>query len=195
MTAAGYRGWTTLGAMPEVRIVEREELTPRDLDDLLTWLAAAYDEGPWLPSHWDDLGPGPHLMIDDEHGLAAHACIDWVPVRAGDHQLTSGYLEDVATRADVRGQGLGTALVRAARPLIEARSQLGLLATGSFDLYEREGWVRWQGPLSVVEPDGAVTPTPDEEGYVMALFLPRTPAGVTVGLPLTRPRRDPEESW
>ena len=175
--------------------MERADLSASDLDALLTWLEVAYEDGPWRREHWTDLGPGPHLMIEDDHGLAAHACLDWVPVRAGDHDLRSGYVEDVATRADVRGRGLGTALLRAARGLIEREAELGLLATGSFAFYERDGWVRWTGPLSVSEADGAVTATPEEEGFVMALFIPRTPADLTVDLPLRRPRRDPEEAW
>lgn len=181
--------------MPEVRIVHREELTDADLARILTFLEVAFDDGEWRPEHWDDIGPGPHLLIEDDRGLAAHACIDWIPVLAGDHDVRVGYLEDVATRVDRRGQGLGTALLRAARPLIEERSQLGLLATGEFGFYEREGWVRWRGLLSVWESDGSVTRTPAEDGFVMGLFLPHTPPAITVDLPLTRPRRDPEESW
>jgi aminoglycoside 2'-N-acetyltransferase I len=196
MTAAGYRsGLGYPRRMPEVRIVEREDLSDAELRDLLAWLEVAFDDGPWRPEHWDEVGPGPHLFVDDDRGIAAHACIDWIPVRAGEHEVRVGYLEDVATREDRRGQGLGTALLRAARPLLEGGSGLGLLATGSFGFYEREGWVRWQGPLSVVEADGSITRTTEEDGFVMALVFPHTPAGITVDLPLVRPRRDPEEAW
>jgi aminoglycoside 2'-N-acetyltransferase I len=180
----------------EVRIRQREDLDAAELDALLRWLETAFDEDPWLPSHWDDLGPGPHLTIEDDHGsLLAHLCIAWVPVVAGDIELPAAYVEDVATRADRRGHGMGTALLKAARPLIEDGSQLGLLGTGAYRFYEREGWVRWRGPLSVSEPDGSITPTPDEEGDVMALFVPATPEWVHVDLPLRRPRRDAEEAW
>jgi aminoglycoside 2'-N-acetyltransferase I len=181
--------------MHEVRVVPREALSQAELRALLAWLEAAYDEGPWRPEHWDDIGPGPHLMIEDEAGLAAHACLDLIEVHAGDRPLVAGYVEDVATRADRRGQGLATALMEAAAPLLHAQTDLGLLATGSFAFYGRLGWVRWEGPLSVREADGSITRTPEEDGFVMALFGPRTPGWVRTDLPLTRPRRDPEEAW
>jgi aminoglycoside 2'-N-acetyltransferase I len=112
----------TLPVMPDVRIVEREALSREELDTLLAWLERAYDEGPWRREHWSDLGPGPHMMIHDADGeLLAHACVVWVPVEIGDRQLQAGYLDDVATRADVRGRGLGTAVVAAAQQEIAPR--------------------------------------------------------------------------
>ncbi|HYJ61341.1 MAG TPA: GNAT family N-acetyltransferase [Actinomycetota bacterium] len=181
--------------MPDVRIVEREDLSSNELDDILAWLEVAFDDGPWRPEHWQDIGAGPHFMIDDEHGLAAHLCLVPISVQAGDVDLRAIYVEDVATRADRRGQGLGTALLRAAAPTIERESELGLLATGSHGFYARLGWVPWRGPLSVTEADGSTTRTTEEDGDVLALFVPGTPAGISPDLPLVRPRRDPEEAW
>ena len=181
---------------PQVRIREREELTSVELGDLLAWLEAAYDEGPWRPEHWDDLGPGPHLTIEDADGaLLAHACIAWITVETDAVRLRAAYLEDVATRADVRGRGLGTALIDAADPLIRSGSEVGLLATGSLGFYARRGWIPWRGPLAVREPDGALTPTPEEQGSVMALLHDGTPPGIDLDAPLVRPRRDPDEAW
>jgi aminoglycoside 2'-N-acetyltransferase I len=181
---------------PQVRIRERTELTADELRALLAWLEAAYDEGPWRPEHWDDLGPGPHLTIEDADGaLLAHACVDWITVETGGTRLRAAYLEDVATRADVRGRGLGTALIDAADALIRSGSELGLLATGSLGFYARRGWVPWRGPLAVREPDGDLTPTPEEQGSVMALLHDRTPRGIDLDALLVRPRRDPDEAW
>jgi aminoglycoside 2'-N-acetyltransferase I len=182
--------------LPRVRVREREDFSAAELSALLTWLETAYDEGPWRAQHFDDLGPGPHLLIEDEDGgLLAHARIVWVPVRAGDLSLRAAYVEDVATRADLRGRGLGTALLDAVDPLIRDGADLGLLATGSLAFYARRGWVPWRGPLSVLEADGSLTPTPEEQGDVMALLHERTPAGIDLDAPLVRPRRDPEEAW
>jgi aminoglycoside 2'-N-acetyltransferase I len=179
-----------------VRVRDRNDYTPAELDELRRWLEQAYGEGPWRPEHWDDLGPGPHVVAESDEGdLLAHACVAWVPVTIGDTTVPAGYLEDVATRADVRGRGYGTAVVEAAAPLIEAGAQIGFLATGSQPFYERLGWVRWQGPSSVREHDGSVTQTPDEDGYIMALRFVHTPAWVSVHQPIERPRRDPDEAW
>ena len=73
--------------------------------------------------------------------------------------------------------------------------EIGFLATGSQPFYERLGWVRWRGPSSVTEPDGSATPTPEEDGYLMAMLFPHTPGSVSVDQPIRRPRRDPDEPW
>jgi aminoglycoside 2'-N-acetyltransferase I len=182
--------------MHEVVIREREEFSAQELARLLAWLEETYEEGPWRWEHWSDLGTGPHATISDDDGsLLAHACVDWVPVEIDGRPVASGYLEDVATRKDVRGRGYGSAVVRATQREIERRAEIGFLATGGFGFYERLGWVRWTGPTSVSEGDGSVTLTPDEDGFIMALLLPRTPAWVSPEMPIRRARRDPEEAW
>jgi aminoglycoside 2'-N-acetyltransferase I len=179
-----------------VRVRQRDAYTRGELSELLRWLEDAYEDGPWRPAHWDEIGPGPHIVAEDDAGeLLAHACIAWVPMRVGAETLDAGYLEDVATRKDVRGLGHATAVVTAAGPLIEAEAEIGFLATGSQPFYERLGWVRWRGPSSVWEADGSTTPTPEEDGYIMAMRFPHTPRSVTLDLPITRPRRDPDEAW
>jgi aminoglycoside 2'-N-acetyltransferase I len=179
-----------------VRVRQREEYSPAELDELGRWLAEAFDEGPWRPQHWDDLGPGPHVVAESDGGeLLAHACIAWVPITIGDTTVPSGYLEDVATRADLRGRGYGTAVVGAAAPLIADAAAMGFLATGSQPFYERLGWVRWRGSTAVREADGAITPTPEEDEFVMALWFPHTPTWISAERSIVRPRRDQEEAW
>jgi aminoglycoside 2'-N-acetyltransferase I len=180
----------------QVRVRQRGDFTPRELGDLLHWLEDAYDDGPWREQHWDEIGPGPHIVAEGTAGeLLAHACIAWVPIRIGETTLDTGYLEDVATRPDLRGRGLGSAVVEAAHPLIEANAEIGFLATGSPRFYERLGWVTWLGASSVTELDGSVTSTPEEDGNIMALFVPATPRGISPELPICRPRRDDDEAW
>lgn len=135
------------------------------------------------------------MIHDTAGGLLAHACLDWVPVTIGHQTFDAGYLEAVATRVDERGKGLGTMVVEAAGNEIEANAQIGILGTGSFSFYERLGWTRWTGQTSVMEPDGAITRTAEEDGAIMALVLPQTPAWVRPDLPIRRPRRDPDEPW
>jgi aminoglycoside 2'-N-acetyltransferase I len=179
-----------------VEVRERADHSAEELDELRRWLEVAYDDGPWRAEHWDDIGPGPHVVALDEDGtLLAHACISWITVEIGGVRLDAGYLEDVATRADVRGRGHGTAVVSAAQRLIEARAAIGFLATGSQPFYERLGWVRWRGPSAVREADGTITRTPEEDASIMALRFARTPSGLDVDLPVVRPRRDPDEAW
>jgi aminoglycoside 2'-N-acetyltransferase I len=179
-----------------VRVRERGDFTAEELDRLLHWLEDAYEDGPWRPEHWDEIGPGPHILAEEADGeLLAHACIAWVPIRVDRDTIRSGYLEDVATRKDRRGRGYGSAVVTAATSLIGDAAEIGFLATGSQPFYEALGWVRWRGPSSASEPDGSITPTPEDDGYIMALTFPHTPASVSVDQPIVRPRRDPDEAW
>ena len=179
-------------------MVQREQLSAEELADLLVWLERAYGDpiGSWRRETWTDVGPGPHFMIHDAAGeLLAHACLDWVPVTIGHRTLDAGSLEAVATRADARRKGLGSLVVEAAGREIGASAQIGILGTGSFSFYERLGWVRSTGATSVTEPDGAITRSAEEDGAIMALMHPRTPAWVRPDLPIRRPRRDPDEPW
>src|SRR4029079_18288511 len=155
-----------------VRVRQRGEYTRAELGVLLRWLEDAYEDGPWRAGHWDEIGPGHHIVPEVADGeLLARACIAWVPVRVGETDLRAGYLEDVATRTDVRGRGHGTAVVQAARSLIEAAAEIGFLATGSQHFYERLGWVRWRGRSSVTEHDGSATPSPQADGALYAQSL------------------------
>jgi aminoglycoside 2'-N-acetyltransferase I len=185
--------------MAQVRVRGRRSYTARELVELRGWLEDAYGDPPgsWRAQMWDDLGPGPHVVLEDplDGSLLAHACVAWVPVTAGTTTMDAGYLEAVATRPDVRGRGYGSAVVEGAMEIIRERATIGFLGTGEFSFYERLGWTRWRGPSSVVEADGSITPTPEEDCWLMALFLPSTPPEVTVDLPVRRPRRDPEEAW
>src|SRR5438045_2437137 len=104
--------------MNDVRRREREDFSERELRGLTRWLEEAYGDEPgsWPEHHWEELGPGPHFLIEGPDGeLLAHACVVWVPVTIGGTQLRSGYLEDVATRADLRGQGLGSIVTKVAQ--------------------------------------------------------------------------------
>jgi aminoglycoside 2'-N-acetyltransferase I len=58
--------------------------------------------------------------------------------------------------------------------LADAGYELGALGTGSQGFYERLGWFVWRGPSSVRRAGGE-QPTPEEDGYIMALRTPATP--------------------
>jgi aminoglycoside 2'-N-acetyltransferase I len=54
--------------------------------------------------------------------------------------------------------------------VIDGAYDLGALAATdeAIGVYERHGWRRWTGPLSVLTPRG-ITPTPDERGAIFVL--------------------------
>jgi aminoglycoside 2'-N-acetyltransferase I len=65
--------------------------------------------------------------------------------------------------------------MEAVNALIRDGYELGVLGTGSHHFYERLGWRTWQGP-AFVRTDGGERRTPDEEGFLLVLATPSSPA-------------------
>jgi aminoglycoside 2'-N-acetyltransferase I len=183
--------------VPTVRRLERDAFSDEDLRVLKSWLEVAYadPEGSWRDHMWTELGPGPHFLVEEDGDLVAHACLVFGQVRTGGHELETAFVENVATRADRRREGLATAVMRGAQAEIMSKAELGVLGTGTPALYQPLGWERWLGPTSVRESDGTTTQTPDEDGFVYVLRTPKTPADLDVTAPIERDRRDADEPW
>lgn len=183
--------------MQTVRRREGEDFTQRELRDLLIWLAVAYGDRAesWRYAHWAEIGDGPHYVIEEDGELLAHACLAFGDLQAGDLTLKAAFVEDVATRADRRRQGLASVVMRALQLDLAQVVQIGVLCTGTPAFYERLGWERWRGPTSVREGEGHVTLTPEEDGNVFVLRTPGTPDGLALDTSLRRDRRDADEAW
>jgi len=78
--------------------------------------------------------------------------------------------------------------------MIDERYELGALGTGSHDFYARLGWVTWQGPTWIRQPDGRRDRSPDEDGGIMVRRTPTTPPGLDPSLPMAVDWR-PGEVW
>jgi aminoglycoside 2'-N-acetyltransferase I len=117
-----------------------------------------------------------NLGLDREHVLAykddllvSHALWLERQLRIGDGPwLNAAYVEGVATHADYRGRGYGSAVMRRLQQEI-AGYDLGALSPSRPEWYERLGWEQWQGPL-FIEQDGALQATPAE-----CVLIYRTP--------------------
>ena len=59
--------------------------------------------------------------------------------------------------------------------LIRERYELGALSTGTPAFYRTLGWTSWRGATLVAGPRG-LERTPDDDGDIMILTTPRTPA-------------------
>src|SRR3954453_24170404 len=103
--------------MPPLRRLERTPFSEDDLRVVKSWLEVAYADpvGSWRDHMWTELGPGPHFLIEEDGDLVAHACLVFGQVRPGGHELETAFVENVATRADRRHEGLATAAMRAAQ--------------------------------------------------------------------------------
>lgn len=122
--------------------------------------------------------------------LVAHAL--WLErrLRIGDGPWRlAAYVEGVATHADYRRRGYGSAVMRRVQQEIMG-FELGALSPAVPEWYERLGWERWRGPLFIVRGD-VVQETPGE--CVMIYRTPRT-GDIDVTAALTGEWR-PFELW
>ncbi|HEX7172704.1 MAG TPA: GNAT family N-acetyltransferase [Candidatus Limnocylindria bacterium] len=178
-----------------LRIAQTEDLELAEREALAALCESAFDE-PWTDA-WERVGPGVHVFLAGEPGLLAHALIVDRRVYAGhepDVALDVGYVEWVAARPDLQGEGHGTAVMREVGRIIRDEYALGALATSSNPFYERLGWETWRGPTFVRMADGDRVRSADQDGEVMVLRTPRTPVSLDLQGPIAVDWR-PEEPW
>lgn len=164
------------------RALQTDDLEPNDLEELTTLCEAAFARP--FASVWERVGPGLHVLGELGGRVVAHAMIIDRQVYLGhepDQALDVGYVENVATLPALQGQGHGAAVMREAGRIIGEEYALGALATGSNRFYEKLGWETWAGPTYVRMPDGQRVRSAKEDGHVMVLRTPRTPADLDIG--------------
>lgn len=151
----------------------------------LLWAAFPPGEEGFTEDDWEHALGGVHVVRSLGAEIVAHAAVveRWLDV--GGTPVRTGYVEAVATAPSHQGHGHGTAVMREVAHVIQGDFQLGVLGTGSHGFYERLGWRTWAGPSAVRLPTGLVEPTPDEDGYLMALWTPSTPADLHPAAPIT----------
>ena len=169
-----------------------QALRPQELDALRAIFEAAWRDD-FTSEDWEHMFPGVHFLLEQDGGIASHGAVVERELDTGDHELLTGWVENVATPPEFRGRGYGTTVVRAVSEHIASRYQLGGLDTGSRGFYERLGWQTWRGPTNVRTDDGLV-PTPDEDGAVMVLVTPTTPNDLDLGAPISCEWR-PGDAW
>ena len=76
---------------------------------------------------------------------------------------------------------------------IAANFELGALATGSHGFYERLGWQTWRGLTYVRQRDGETARSADDDGSIMVLPTPSSPA-LDLDAPISCEWR-PGDSW
>jgi len=151
--------------------VRTGHLAPRTFEQVRALCDEAYEED--VARYFVDIGPGVHLL--GWHGPALVSHLMWVDrvlhVEARE-PLRSAYVELVATRKRDQRHRYATLLMERLALEIQAYD-IGALSPSDTTLYQRLGWERWRGALSVRAASGVVA-TPDEE--VMVLRLPGSPA-------------------
>jgi aminoglycoside 2'-N-acetyltransferase I len=157
-------------------MVASEELRPDEVAVLREMLRDAFGDDPeeaFRDEDWDHAVGGVHFILEEEGTVAAHASVVERELHTSGHRLATGYVEAVATRADLQRRGLGSAVMREVGEYIDRTFQLGALG-GEPAFYERLGWVVWKGSTSVRAESGDVR-TPEEDGFVLVRLTPTSP--------------------
>ena len=154
----------------KLEVLHADQLTSQQLADIHALCDRAYQA---------DLEPLFRTFSDTTHvlgwwnsAIVSHAM--WVTrwlQPSSQPPLRTAYVEMVATEPEFQGRGFATAVMRRLASAIHD-FQLGGLSPAEPMLYEKLGWVFWQGPLFIRTPGGLLS-TPEDS--VMILRLPGTP--------------------
>ncbi len=136
---------------------------------------AGDEHGGFDDDDWEHALGGVHFLAVAGGSIVCHASVVERELHVAGRALLTGYVEAVATEPRLQGRGHGTAVIREVNEHLRDAYQLGALGTGSHGFYERLGWETWRGPSSVRAADGDRR-TPGEDGYIMVLRVPSTPA-------------------
>lgn len=161
-----------------VRRVATADLSAAELAGLRALLDAAFNGGPdgdLTDDDWEHSLGGTHVIVELDDEPVSHAAVVERQIRIDGRPLRAGYVEAVATAPGRQRTGLGTVVMTEVGALIRERFEIGMLGTGVQPFYERLGWRIWRGPSAVRHLDG-LRPTPDEDGFLMVLETPATPA-------------------
>lgn len=176
-----------------LRRARTEDLPTPVRDELRALFEEAWSEEGFPDEDWDHAVGGWHFLVEVDGSVRSHVSVVERSLEAAGHPLRTGYVEAVATRVTDRRRGYATELMRAATGFIDERHELGALGTDLFDFYERLGWERWRGPLSVRTDVGPVR-TPEEDGFVMVRRTPATPSDLDLAAPMSCEWR-PGDVW
>jgi aminoglycoside 2'-N-acetyltransferase I len=181
----------------DVRLAASDELTPDEIRRIRALCDSAFARVDRLGSFTDDdmehaLG-GLHAIGIRAGDMTAHGAVVERDLHASGRPLRTGYVEAVAVAPELQRRGFGSIIVSALNEEVRRSFELGALDTGSHGFYERLGWESWRGPTSVRTDDGEVR-TPDEDGHLMVLRTPRTPADLDLDGPISCEWR-PGDVW
>lgn len=154
------------------------ELAPADivrLRELMTDAFAEDEHGGFTEDDWQHAVGGVHFVLEVDGTIVTHASVVERELHVAGVPLRTGYVEAVATAPGHQRRGYGTAVMRKVNDYVAANFELGGLGTGSQPFYERLFWQIWRGPSNVRTAQG-LQPTPDEDGYIMVLRTPQSPA-------------------
>ena len=155
--------------MPTTAVRRTADLDAAELADVRELLDQAF-AGDFADEDFTHALGGMHALVHDEGRLVGHGSVVRRQLRHGDRTLRAGYVEAVAVAPDRRRQGIATAVMDALEALIRTDHDLGALSASEdgAGLYAARGWLLWEGPTSVLAPEG-IRRTPEDDGSVFVL--------------------------
>lgn len=163
---------------PRIRTVRTEELKTAEIQAIKNLMLAAFAEdehGGFTEEDWRHSIGGTHFVLEIDGAIVCHASVVSRQLQVSGVPLRTGYVEAVATAPEQRRRGYGSAVMGDVNEYVRAQFALGALGTGSQAFYERLGWQIWRGPTFVRTPTGDER-TADEDGYILVLPTPASPA-------------------
>jgi len=167
--------------MPDIRVAHTADLDRATLRAVRALLDAAF-EGDLTDDDWDHGLGGMHATAWEGGELVGHASVVQRRFLHAGRSLRTGYVENVAVRADHRRRGIGGAVMAPLERVIRTAYDLGALSSSEMAIpfYTARGWLRWRGPTSALTPDGAVRTESDDDGvYVLPVASVALTAGLT----------------
>jgi aminoglycoside 2'-N-acetyltransferase I len=151
------------------RLVHTADLDAETRQGVCQMVTAAF-AGDFTDNDWEHTLGGMHALIWDHGAIIGHAAVVQRRLLYRGNALRCGYVEGVAVREDLRGQGLAHALLDGVEQVIRGAYQVG--AVSSSDIARRaftaRGWLPWRGPTAVLAPTGPVR-TPDDDDSIFVL--------------------------
>jgi aminoglycoside 2'-N-acetyltransferase I len=145
----------------------------RDLRRLLDEAFAGDADGAFADTDWGSSLGGTHVLLEEGDLVLSHASVVPRRLRIGNRDVSTGYVEAVATRPAHQGRGHATRVLGEVTRVITEQYEMGALSTGVPTLYESAGWELWHGPTFASTPDGTVR-TAEDDGGIMVLRTPAT---------------------
>ena len=148
--------------MAELRTAHTAELDAATLEAVRALLDDVFDD--MTDDDWEHALGGIHALVWEGDELVGHASVIQRRLMHGGRALRAGYIEGVGVREDRRRRGYGSAMMEELERVVRGAYDLGAL--GATDeavaFYSARGWKRWQGPTSVLTPNGIVRAEEDD---------------------------------
>ena len=155
--------------MPTTVVRRTADLDDAELVDVRALLDRAFG-GDFADEDWAHALGGMHALVHDGGRLVGHGSVVRRQLLHGGRTIRAGYVEAVAVAPDRRRQGIATSVMDALEALIRTDHDLGALSASAdgAGLYAARGWLRWEGPTSVLAAEG-IRRTPEDDGSVFVL--------------------------